>query len=178
MKFKQRRNTSQFSVIGNRDTRKKSPELEIGKVYYTYDDGKVRLSRIGRFKIVEAIDLDRDFDKLDPDWQSALKYEILESYWLFRQTQHIIYRGIDLDEQEDQYGRLFLATKDGGWFSTGCFGGGELDVNNSITKGMLLGYKESLEQNMEQDKEWCEMIKRRLKCYFGNDNIDIIMEDL
>lgn len=167
MKFKQK--TDEYFIMTGEYSYKKAPELKIDQVYYTYDDGKIDFSRMSKFKIVEAINLDKDFNKLDKEWREAIKKEIEECYWLFNEEQTIIYRGIDLNEPEDTYGRLFLATRNGGWFSTGWMGGGRLDYDNHLTIDMLENCKKEI-------AEYGKYIKEDIKETFGMSDIDKIIE--
>lgn len=110
------------------------PEPEVGKIYHGFDDGKIRLSRLVDWKIVQKIDLDND--KISKNLLRVLQQEIKKSYWLFDTKQTVIYRAYAVDEK-GKYDRsigycYFIRTKEGGWFSANarylwwC----ELDVDN------------------------------------------------
>lgn len=116
-----------------------APELEVGKIYNVFDDGKISYSRLDKWKILEAIDLDNE-NNLDDEVLSELKKEINDCYWLYSPEQKIIYRAKMIDDSDDYY-CYFLRTKHGGWFgSLGSWFDGELDYDGSLLK-MLEGDK-------------------------------------
>ena len=136
MLFKSGRPSSGITVIslGSSNKPKPMPEPEVGKIYHGFDDGKIRLSRLVDWKIVQRIDLDND--KVSKILLRVLQKEIKECYWIFDPEQTIIYRAYAVDENE-KYDRkigycYYLRTKDGGWFGANarCFWWCELDVDN------------------------------------------------
>ena len=61
MKFKAAKKDSNVTFIGyDNKMNPIMPELEVGKIYHGFDDGKIRLSRLVDWKIVKRIDLDTD----------------------------------------------------------------------------------------------------------------------
>ena len=56
MKFKEAKKDSNITFIGY-DTKMNPimPEPEVGKIYHGFDDGKIRLSRLVDWKIVQRI---------------------------------------------------------------------------------------------------------------------------
>ena len=133
MKFKEAKKDSNITFIGY-DTKMDPimPELEVGKIYHGFDDGKIRLSRLVNWKIVQRIDLDND--KVSKNLLRVLQKEIKECYWLFDTEQTIIYRAYAVDKN-GKYDReigycYYLRTKDGGWFGVNYFWSCELDVDN------------------------------------------------
>ena len=135
MKFKESKKDSNIISIGGDDKMNPiMPEPEVGKVYHSFDDGKIRLSRLVDWKITKRIDLDND--KVSKNLLRVLQKEIEESYWIFDSEQTIIFYAKAVDENgryDKQIGTCyFIRTKEGGWFSAysntcGCC---ELDVDN------------------------------------------------
>ena len=133
MKFKEAKKDSNIIFIGY-DSKMNPimPEPEVGKIYHSFDDGKIRLSRLTNWKIVQRIDLDND--KVSKNLLRVLQQEIKECYWLFDTEQTIIYRAYAVDKN-GKYNReigycYYLRTKDGGWFGVNYFWSCELDVDN------------------------------------------------
>lgn len=120
-------------ILGNKKlTLCQAPELEVGKVYNAFDDGKISYSRLIEWKIIEAIDLDNE-NNLDNEVLSELGKEISSCYWLYSPEQRIIYKAKMID-YSDEY-CYFLRTKRGGWFGalSGWFDS-ELDYDGSLLK--------------------------------------------
>ena len=124
------------------------PEPEVGKIYHGFDDGKVRLSRLVDWKIVQRIDLDND--KVSKNLLRVIQQEIKKSYWLFDTEQTIIYRAYAVNEK-GKYDRNIgycycIRTKKGGWFGAKarCLWWCELDVDNRW-------YNELLKEILEND---------------------------
>ena len=135
MKFKAAKKDSNVTFIGyDNKMNPIMPELEVGKIYHGFDDGKIRLSRLVDWKIVKRIDLDND--KVSKNLLKILQKEIEECDWIFDSEQTIIYRAYAVDEN-GKYDRsigycYYLRTKEGGWFGANarllCWC--ELDVDN------------------------------------------------
>ena len=119
--------------LGSSEKPKPMPEPEVGNIYHGFDDGKIRLSRLVNWKIVQRIDLDND--KVSKNLLRVLQKEIKECYWLFDTEQTIIYRAYAVDKN-GKYDReigycYYLRTKEGGWFgANNGFWNCELDVDN------------------------------------------------
>ena len=151
MKFKEAKKDSNIVSIGGNDKMNPiMPEPEVGKIYHGFDDGKVRLSRLVDWKIVQRIDLDND--KVSKNLLRVIQQEIKKSYWLFDTKQTIIYRAYAVDEK-GKYDRsigycYFIRTKEGGWFSANarCFWWCELDVDNRWHNELI---KEELDGKLE-----------------------------
>ena len=151
MKFKEAKKDSNIVSIGGNDKMNPiMPEPEVGKIYHGFDDGKVRLSRLVDWKIVQRIDLDND--KVSKNLLRVIQQEIKKSYWLFDTKQTIIYRAYAVDEK-GKYDRsigycYFIRTKEGGWFSANarCFWWCELDVDNRWYNELI---KEELDGKLE-----------------------------
>ena len=133
MKFKEVKKDLNSTFIGY-DTKMNPimPEPEVGKIYHSFDDGKIRLSRLVDWKITKRIDLDND--KVSKYLLRLIQKEIKECYWLFDTEQTIIYRAYAVDKN-GKYNReigycYYLRTKDGGWFGVNYFWSCELDVDN------------------------------------------------
>ena len=58
MLFEQEKNTNFVTIQCGEPNKLVYPE--VGKIYNAFDDGKVRRSRLMKFKITKAIDLDKD----------------------------------------------------------------------------------------------------------------------
>ena len=151
MKFKEANKDSNIVSIGGNDKMNPvMPEPEVGKIYHGFDDGKVRLSRLVDWKVVQRIDLDND--KVSKNLLRVIQQEIKKSYWLFDTKQTIIYRAYAVDEK-GKYDRsigycYFIRTKEGGWFSANarCFWWCELDVDNRWHNELI---KEELDGKLE-----------------------------
>ena len=150
MKFKEAKKDSNITFIGY-DTKMNPimPEPEVGKIYHGFDDGKIRLSRLVDWKIVQRIDLDND--KVSKNLLRVLQKEIKETYWLFDTEQTIIYRAYAVDEK-GKYDKsigycYFIRTKEGGWFGANarCLWWCELDVDNRW-------YNELIKEKSEDEK--------------------------
>ena len=133
MLFKSGKSNGCVTVISLGSSEKPMLEPEVGKIYHGFDDGKIRLSRLTNWKIVQRIDLDND--KVSKNLLRVLQQEIKECYWLFDTKQTIIYRAYAVDKN-GKYDReigycYFIRTKDGGWFgANNGFWNCELDVDN------------------------------------------------
>ena len=135
MKFKEAKKDSNVTFIGyDNKMNPIMPELEVGKIYHGFNDGKIKLSRLVDWKIVKRIDLDND--KVSKNLLKILQKEIEECDWIFDSEQTIIYRAYAVDEN-GKYDRsigycYYLRTKEGGWFGANarllCWC--ELDVDN------------------------------------------------
>ena len=133
MKFKEAKKDSNITFIGwGNKMNPIMPEPEVGKIYHSFDDGKIRLSRLVDWKITKRIDLDND--KVSKCLLRLVQKEIKECYWLFDTEQTIIYRAYAVDKN-GKYNReigycYYLRTKDGGWFGVNYFWSCKLDVDN------------------------------------------------
>ena len=133
MKFKEAKKDSNITFIGwGNKMNPIMPEPEVGKIYHSFDDGKIRLSRLVDWKIIQRIDLDND--KVSKYLLRLIQKEIKECYWLFDTEQTIIYRAYAVDKN-GKYNReigycYYLRTKDGGWFGVNYFWSCKLDVDN------------------------------------------------
>ena len=135
MKFKEGGIDSHITFIGW-DTKMDPimPEPEVGKLYHSFDDGKIRLSRLIDWKITKRIDLDND--KVSKNLVRVLQRDIKQCYWLFETEQTIIFHAKAVDEN-GKYNKhigtcYFIRTKDGGWFGAGAnfLYACDLDVDN------------------------------------------------
>lgn len=110
---------------------KPMPHPEVGKIYHSFDDGKIRLSRLEDWLITKKIDLDHDTirSKLKEDLQKVIEDE----YWIFKPEQTIIYKAYRVhDGKKCGDSCYFLRTKSEGWFGCLCdfLMWCELDVDN------------------------------------------------
>ena len=61
MIFKEAKKDQNITFVGLDDKMNPiMPEPEVGKIYHGFDDGKIRLSRLVDWKIVQRIDLDNE----------------------------------------------------------------------------------------------------------------------
>ena len=134
MKFKEAKKDSNITFIGWDDKMNPiMPEPEVGKIYHSFDDGKIRLSRLIDWKITKRIDLDND--KVSKHLLEVIQRDIKDCYWLFDTEQTIIFHAKAVDEKgkyDKQIGTCyFIRTKSGGWFSAyaNMFWWCELDVD-------------------------------------------------
>ena len=130
----------------NLDEEREAPAPEVGVIYNAFDDGKIRPSRLMRYKIEKAIDLDRpDIRKVlgDELWD-AIRRDIYECYWLYEPEQHIVYigRAVDGDGSYDKDipTTVFLRTKRKEWFGTGDWWYPLLDTDGYYTRMMEEDY--------------------------------------
>lgn len=135
MKFKEReKSESNITVLYLGGTKKPMPEPEVGKIYHGFDDGKIRLSRLIDWKILERIDLDND--EVDQELLDDLQKEILHFYWVFSPEQTIIFKAQAVDDEGNFDAEIgdcyFIRTQSGGWFGAlaNLFFWCELDVDN------------------------------------------------
>ena len=92
----------------------KDPVPEVGKVYYAYDDGKVRPSREYTVTIDELIQ-EEDESKLPEVLYNAWCDSANECYWLYNpETDYIVRGHINNEDQDICY---FVRTHGGHWHS-------------------------------------------------------------
>jgi len=97
--------------------------IEIGKTYNVFDDGKIKESRMYQVKVTEVI----PFDKIDEDTLEQWKQEVEDCDHLYaKQTDFFIksWNGADVE--------TFVRTTDGGWFSMGFMCCGRLDIDGYL----------------------------------------------
>ena len=72
------------------------PEPEVGKIYYCFNDGKIKRSRLDRVKISKKINLD------DPNISKylikILQRDINNTPWIWDLEQHNIYKAYFVDD--------------------------------------------------------------------------------
>ena len=135
MKFKEAKKDSNITIIGwGNKMNPIMPEPEVGKIYHSFDDGKIRLSRLVDWKITKRIDLDND--KVSKHLLEVLQRDIKSCYWLFDTEQTIIFHAKAVDKNgkyDKQIGTCyFIRTKEGGLFGacSDMFWRCELGVDN------------------------------------------------
>ena len=132
MVFKSGSSRGIVTIVGFDNYEKPMPEPEVGKIYHSFDDGKIRLSRLVDWKIIKRIDLDND--KVSKYLLRLIQKEIKTYYWLFDTEQTIIYRAYAVDKN-GKYNKnigycYYLRTIEGCWFGVNSFWPCELDVDN------------------------------------------------
>lgn len=101
-----------ITIINNEVAGHKDPLPEIGKLYYAYDDGKIRPSREYTVIIDELIE---DIEKLPEGIYEAWSEEANDCFWLFSEESDYIAVGhVDNEEKEKCY---FVRTHGGHWHS-------------------------------------------------------------
>lgn len=99
---------------------------EIGKTYYYFDDGKIKLTRREEVIITEII----PFNEIDSETLRDWKEEVIECHWLYaKHTDYFIKAELKIDE--DLYYLVFVRTLDNRWFSLGWWAG-VLDVDGTL----------------------------------------------
>lgn len=121
-----------------------SPDPQVGKEYWAYDDGKIRLSRQSRVKIIDKINLDdlSNFNSRYPYTKKELleiiQDEIETYYWVYTPSQTFVFIGECLrdNENEDKEYSIFLRTKHNEWFGSGLLAS-LLDTDNYYTNNYI-----------------------------------------
>lgn len=140
MKFKQE-NTG--VVIYNPENVTSAPELEVGKEYPVYNDGKISFTRLNLYEIKEKLDLDND--NIEPEVLEEISSAVSHTYWLYNENQSTVYVADDGCSYI-----YFLRTKSGGWFSTGLFSGGELDFDGKLGRSLLKNHEIKTEEELKK----------------------------
>lgn len=106
--------------------------IEIGKTYNYFDDGKIRESRRMSVKVTEII----PYDKLtDSEILSMWRDEVKECKWLYSPiTDYFIKGALEMTDSVTEE-VIFVRTLNNGWFSLGWWAG-RLDVDNSLTQSL------------------------------------------
>jgi hypothetical protein len=124
-------------TIINTTPYKEQPVPEVGKEYYTFDDGKIRPSRLSIATISKVI----PFAEVNPELLDTWKQNVEECYWLYAtETDYFI------EAEYDDETVHFIRTTDGGWFSLGWFGA-RLDIDGSLYNKMIEWYGEDCLRN-------------------------------
>jgi hypothetical protein len=111
------------------DIKNNSDIPKIGKTYYYFDDGKIKISRRHDVIITDII----AFDNIDNDILELWKEEVQECYWLYATETDYFIKG-ELKFSNDEIEHLyFVRTGNNEWFSLGWFGG-ILDIDGSLDK--------------------------------------------
>ena len=154
MIFEQKENKDVI-MLGYKDKNTPLQYPEVGKIYNAFDDGKISFSRLIRYKITEKIDLDNN-NTLSAEELNDIKEEIYNTYWLYDREQHIIYRGIALNDDNDEEDKdigpcFFLKTQQDDWFGACCdWWCSLLDVDGSIYKNLEDSYNKQYKNNASQ----------------------------
>ena len=92
--------------------------LQVGKVYDYWDDGKMSPSRHSDVVITEII----PFSEIDEGTKSDWEQESSSCYWLYaKETDYFAKGEFDSDDEDEK--AVFVRTIDGGWFSLGFWAG-------------------------------------------------------
>lgn len=106
--------------------------IEIGKTYNYFDDGKIRESRRMPVVITDII----PFNEIDKKTLDIWNEEVIEIDWVYAKETDYFIKG-DLQMDDEPNGEIekiiFVRTINNGWFSLGWWAG-DLDVDGSLTK--------------------------------------------
>ena len=98
--------------------------IEIGKSYNVFDDGKISKSRLYQVKVTKIV----PFNEIDDDTLEQWKNEVNDCDWLYAtETDFFIktWNGADTE--------TFVRTKNNGCFSMGFMCSGRLDFDGSLS---------------------------------------------
>ena len=113
--------------------------IEIGKTYNCFDDGKINETRRFEVKITKII----PFEDVDEETLELWKEAVKECHWLYNKTTDYFIIG----EDEDNESITFVRMKNQGWFGMGWLCGGQLDHDGSLYNSLLQYQKEWEEKN-------------------------------
>lgn len=105
--------------------------IEIGKTYNYFDDGKIRESRRMPVVITDII----PFNEVDSETKGYWIEDVADCHWVYaKETDYFIKGNLLLDETtEGEIEKIiFVRTVDNDWFSLGWWAG-TLDVDGSLT---------------------------------------------
>lgn len=98
----------------------------VGRQYYAYDDGKIRISREYAVTVQKIF----DYTQLPAEIKKVWQEEVISCYWLYAPDSDCFVYAMD-----DKYEYWFCRTKDGGWFGFNqTWGNGQLDVTGELYK--------------------------------------------
>lgn len=130
-------------------TNSKCPRLDVGKIYYAFDDGKISMSRLLNWKIVKEIDLNQH--DLDDMTRELLQYETQNYSWIFDDDQRFIYYADAVDKEgnyNDAIGHCYFLKSKGGYFGTG-YWGSRLDIDGSLYREAMGYYEEVQKEELD-----------------------------
>jgi hypothetical protein len=111
-------------------------EIELGKTYDYFDDGKINESRRLPVKITNIT----PFKEIDKDTLNEWQKEVEQCDWLYaKETDYFVFG--ELKIAEDSLGHesferaVFVRTINNGWFSLG-FWAGRLDVDGKLKESL------------------------------------------
>jgi hypothetical protein len=101
----------------------------VGKTYFYFDDGKIKVSRRGKVVITDVI----PFENIDEETLIQWKEEVEECDWLYApKTDFFVKAESTLFDGSIQ---IFVRTIDDDWFSLG-FLAGMLDIDGSLNEAL------------------------------------------
>lgn len=107
----------------------KNLNIEIGKTYNYFDDGKIKESRKSPVIITHIIPFNKIGKRILKQW----KEEVEDCDWLYEKETDFFIKG-DLHISKDTIEKIvFVRASRNGWFSLGWWAG-RLDVDGSLTK--------------------------------------------
>lgn len=98
--------------------------IEIGKSYNVFDDGKITKSRLYQVKVTEIV----PFNEIDSDTLEQWKQEVKHCHWLYANNTDFFIKTWNGADTE-----TFVRTLDDGWFSMGFMCSGRLDFDGSLS---------------------------------------------
>lgn len=106
--------------------------IEIGKTYNHFDDGKIRESRRSPVTITEII----PFDQVDEETFNRWREEVQKFDWLFAKETDFFIKGLLEEVKNNPVEITYVRTLQQKWFSLSIDGwsGGILDVDGSLSK--------------------------------------------
>jgi len=102
--------------------------IEIGKTYNYFDDGKIRESRRMPVTITDIV----PFNEIDSETLELWKEEVVEIDWVYNPITDYFVKGTIKEEGLDDINVIFVRTLENDWFSLGWWAG-RLDVDGSLT---------------------------------------------
>lgn len=132
------------------------PIPEIGKKYNCYDDGKIRLSRHCIAEITKVVPFKQFAGMVDKKTYDELIGDQQHCDWLYAPTTDfvVIATMSGTCYNEDNPTAYFFRTKNGGWFSIDNWWAGRLDIDGTLTEGLIEELKEYCDK-----KDYDEIIK-------------------
>lgn len=113
----------------------------IGKKYYYFDDGKIKISRRLEVIITDII----PFDEIDSEIFNLWNEDVQSCDWLYaKETDYFIKAYLKISDHIIE-NIIFVRNTDvdSGWFSIGWWGG-RLDIDGSLNDNMLQLYNKIL----------------------------------
>ena len=113
---------------------------EEGKLYWHYDDGKVRPSRQEKVKVLKVV----PYSEVSKEIRERINKEIKECDWLYNDViSHVVFASnlnmIGYPWNEHDHEIIYLPSKRDGWYGFGvnCYWNqGRLDIDGKLTESI------------------------------------------